>query len=84
MNEEEHEGGQRHETTKRTGETTKKTGQTTKRTGEMPRRTGQTMRRRKGETKEHQVEPPVALLISLMYLGTTPREGFSLRIIYIS
>ena len=37
-----------------------------------------------GNEQEHRVEPPVALLISLMYLGTTPREGFSLGIIYIS
>jgi len=37
-----------------------------------------------GIEQEHRVEPPVALLISLMYLGTTPREGFSLGIIYIS
>lgn len=31
-----------------------------------------------GNEQEHRVEPPVALLISLMYVGTTSREGFSL------
>ena len=35
-----------------------------------------------GIEQEHRVEPPVAQLISLMYLGTTSREGFSLGVIY--
>jgi hypothetical protein len=37
-----------------------------------------------GNEQEYRAEPQAALLISFMYLGTTPREGFSLGNIYIS
>ena len=33
-----------------------------------------------GNEQEYRVEPPVALLISFMYLSTTPREGSPLGI----